>query len=284
MLSLIAHEPSKRLTAAQALRHPYFWPPRRRLAFLDDVANKLDRLRPQIENIARCAAHTADKKKSTRNTGMYWQWGDSIDPRLLSSLERYRKYDRASLPDLLRLVRNLDQHFGDQTHEALAVLHGATSIQRPPTISIPANNALEASISVLERSVTSTIAEGRLTSAETATEVSSRDEVVGKLREAAAAGNAAQLRSAVAEAEASGLAHEAGLGRRRLARLSEECDSPTRPNMSGGKNESVGSSEAQWRAAVLGSTAKQRDAIEAYITGLYPSLVVDLWHDLGSDF
>jgi len=49
-------------------------------------------------------------------------WVSAVDPRLVASVGRFRGYDGASASDLLRFIRNLDQHFTDQTDQGLLVL------------------------------------------------------------------------------------------------------------------------------------------------------------------
>jgi hypothetical protein len=219
----------------------------------------------------------------------YWRWGDAVDPRLLASLGRHRGYDLCSLPDLLRFVRNLNQHFADQTPDAIAVLRQNKSVTHevlPPLASVPPV-ASAAAASAAHPSVDAPLASIAEASA---SEAPGRDEIVGKLREAAANGDAVLLRAAVAGAEAAGLAHEASLGRRRLAHLlaSDDRADSLGATAANQKGDAAGAAEeeelALWRASVLRSTAKQRGAIEAYVTRLFPSLVMDLWQELGTDF
>lgn len=281
MLSLIAHDPSKRLNASQALCHPYFWPSSQRLAYLDDVANKLDRLRPKLDQLAVSAATAAesddsslvntksrsgskasralcdyningksDQCKSTsyysggepimsKKRADYWHWGDVVHPQLLASVGRHRTYDLCSLPDLLRFLRNFNQHFADQTFDAIAVL-------RHPT--------LESTLEI--QHVTSSM--------------------LKKKAEFPGPGPNLVEPSVVEE-------HNPDSAR--SSALNQQKVSPTAMNGRHAANEELDEIKmAEWRASVLSSTAKQRAVIEAYVSRLFPSLVVDLWSALGTDF
>jgi serine/threonine-protein kinase/endoribonuclease IRE1 len=50
-------------------------------------------------------------------------WGVGLDTELVANLGRYRRYDYASLRDLLRVVRNKRNHFREMP-EALQALMG----------------------------------------------------------------------------------------------------------------------------------------------------------------
>lgn len=287
VLSLIAHDPSKRLNASQALGHPYFWPSSQRLSYLDDVANKLDRLRPKLDQLAVSAAaaaarvedssgqdaksrsirkgscssgisvnnSTADstnaRSKSTSNgadsearmkkeRAGYWQWGDVVHPQLLTSVGRHRSYDTCSLPDLLRFLRNFNQHFADQTSDAIAVLKCKT------LKSASASEIQHQTVSMLKK--TEVVEEKRTQMDPSKEEKRHHDSV--------------------------------NLGTRNHQKLS-----PTAMDLRPAANDGSGELEmAEWRASVLSSTAKQRAVIEAYVSHLFPSLVVDLWSALGTEF
>jgi len=110
---MVAHQSTSRPPIATIMSHPYLWPSHKRLAYLEEVGNKLDRLKSRIESVK------LQPSKSSNTTPVDWTL--CIDQRLYRSLTRFRSYS-SSTPDLIRFIRNLDQHFTDQEVDAVRVL------------------------------------------------------------------------------------------------------------------------------------------------------------------
>ncbi|KAK9823205.1 hypothetical protein WJX72_001091 [[Myrmecia] bisecta] len=103
--ALLAKDPKKRPSMRAVMAHPMWWPPATRLAFLihtsDRVENE-DREEDQtlLRVLERCAPDAVGQ-----------DWAARLEGELLANLGRYRKYNRSSLRDLLRVVRNKHNHF-----------------------------------------------------------------------------------------------------------------------------------------------------------------------------
>ncbi|KAI8930338.1 kinase-like domain-containing protein [Entophlyctis helioformis] len=104
---MISKDPKKRPDATAVLQHPFFWSATHRLAFLQDVSDRLeieprDPPSPLVKLVERGAAKV---------TGS--DWCRKVDRSLIDNLGKYRKYDGASVLDLLRALRNKKHHYQD---------------------------------------------------------------------------------------------------------------------------------------------------------------------------
>jgi len=102
---MIDPDANSRLSAEEAVRHPFFWSDERRLAFLVDVS---DRVEPEDKDSAMLEAVENQAAEVLGNDWVY-----RLDPELIANLGKYRKYNAASLRDLLRVIRNKKHHFRD---------------------------------------------------------------------------------------------------------------------------------------------------------------------------
>ncbi|KAJ1544763.1 bifunctional endoribonuclease/protein kinase ire1, partial [Nowakowskiella sp. JEL0078] len=99
---MISKDPQKRPNAEMVLRHPYFWTPSQRLAFLQDASDRFEiEERDPPSSLLRIL-----ERNNTRIIGHDWQ--KRVDRFLLENLGKYRKYDGATIRDLLRALRNKD--------------------------------------------------------------------------------------------------------------------------------------------------------------------------------
>ncbi|KAI9099768.1 kinase-like domain-containing protein [Phlyctochytrium arcticum] len=104
---MIVRDPTKRIDATRVLLHPYFWTPAQRLGFLTDASDRLeieerDPPSPLLKVLERGAQKVIGP-----------DWYRRIDRMLSDNLGKYRKYDGASVRDLLRALRNKKHHFQD---------------------------------------------------------------------------------------------------------------------------------------------------------------------------
>ena len=99
-------DPEKRLTAEEALLHPFFWPADTRLSFLIAVSDRFER-EDRVHNSEFLAALEAVGPVALNNKN----WDEALDPLLLADMGKYRKYNTKSMRDLLRVIRNKCNHF-----------------------------------------------------------------------------------------------------------------------------------------------------------------------------
>lgn len=82
------------------LTHPYFWPPASRLSFLQDVSDRFE-VEPKEP-----PSPLLIRLEQNAHLVVGPDWYKRIDKSLLDNLGKYRKYDGASVRDLLRALRN----------------------------------------------------------------------------------------------------------------------------------------------------------------------------------
>ncbi|WFD33319.1 non-specific serine/threonine protein kinase [Malassezia cuniculi] len=105
--SMIQAQPQARPSAVQVTLHPFFWNAAKRLAFLQDVSDRFETLEkeppaPPLVLLERDAKDIVGA-----------DWRQRFDKAFLDDLGRFRKYDGASVRDLLRVIRNKRHHFQD---------------------------------------------------------------------------------------------------------------------------------------------------------------------------
>ena len=104
---MVATDPRQRPSAEAVLLHPFFWTAQKRLLFLCDASDRfeiMDRDPPEptlvvLESHARQIVGD--------------DWAKALDRTFLDNLGKYRKYDGASVRDLLRVLRNKKHHYQD---------------------------------------------------------------------------------------------------------------------------------------------------------------------------
>jgi serine/threonine-protein kinase/endoribonuclease IRE1 len=111
---MLETDPTTRLNCDAVLSHPFFWPSDKKLAFLADVSDRLER--------SDRRSPTNRRLESTRPTIFPSMWTHLVDPALSDDLNRYRKYFGSSVQDLLRAMRNKRHHFQELPAEVRAVV------------------------------------------------------------------------------------------------------------------------------------------------------------------
>lgn len=102
---MIAHDPELRVTAAEAHAHPAFWSPEEQLDLLLEVSDVIEK-EPEDGELRRMMESAAPEV-------LRGSWDRHVPPELLLDLGKYRKYNFASLRDLLRVLRNKKHHFAE---------------------------------------------------------------------------------------------------------------------------------------------------------------------------
>ncbi|KZT22306.1 kinase-like protein [Neolentinus lepideus HHB14362 ss-1] len=100
-------EPSARPDTGTCLLHPYFWDAGRRLTFLQDVSDRFEIMcrEPRDPNLV------ALEKEALAVVGT--DWPSRLDKSFVENLGKFRKYNKGSVQDLLRALRNKKHHYQD---------------------------------------------------------------------------------------------------------------------------------------------------------------------------
>ncbi|KAL0938305.1 serine threonine kinase irei [Colletotrichum truncatum] len=104
---MLSPDPKERPTAREVLAHPFFWPAKKRLAFLCDVSDSFEKepRDPPSGPLSHLETYAPDITK-----------GDFLRqlPReFVDSLGKQRKYTGTKMLDLLRALRNKKNHYED---------------------------------------------------------------------------------------------------------------------------------------------------------------------------
>eukprot|EP00761_Pharyngomonas_kirbyi_P010425 gb/GECH01010445.1/.p1 GENE.gb/GECH01010445.1/~~gb/GECH01010445.1/.p1 ORF type:complete len:1492 (+),score=302.25 gb/GECH01010445.1/:1-4476(+) len=108
---MIATNPERRIHARDAKAHPYFWSEEEKLGFLGNVSDQLGK-----EKDKSIVYQKLEKQKKTLFCGDT-TWAGRIDRVVLDNVERFRKYDHTSVVELLRLIRNIGNHYREYDAE-----------------------------------------------------------------------------------------------------------------------------------------------------------------------
>lgn len=102
---------SLRPRASEVLHHPLFWSSETRLSFLRDASDRVEledwetdsQLLKALESIGTVALGT--------------KWDQKMEPAFISNIGYYRRYRFDSVRDLLRVMRNKLNHYGELPKE-----------------------------------------------------------------------------------------------------------------------------------------------------------------------
>lgn len=101
-------------------KHPFFWDSQKRLEFLVSLSDRLEQ-----ESVISAVVLSLESKAHLIIGQSGWDSRGkalSIDPSLLSDMNKYRKYDTHCVRDLLRVIRNKKHHFHELSSELRAKL------------------------------------------------------------------------------------------------------------------------------------------------------------------
>jgi serine/threonine protein kinase len=104
---MLQKEPSDRPSAAEVCKHPFFWSAQKRLDFFVELSDFLEH---ESVNAPVVIAMEANGSAVVGRS-----WDRKLHASLLEDMNRYRKYDTASVRDLLRVIRNKRHHFHELT-------------------------------------------------------------------------------------------------------------------------------------------------------------------------
>ncbi|BGP26510.1 other/IRE protein kinase [Rhodotorula toruloides] len=107
ILRMVATDPRERPTADAVLLHPFFWNAQKRLLFICDASDRFE----IMERDPPTATLVSLENRAREIVGDDWQ--KALDRTFLENLGKYRKYDGASVRDLLRVLRNKKHHYQD---------------------------------------------------------------------------------------------------------------------------------------------------------------------------
>ena len=109
-----------RVAAADALGHPLFWPPERRLAFLEQISDLDPTTGAALEAaVGPLVLNQTDDRACS--------WTTRVDSVVVEELQRHRVYRSASVQDLLRAIRNLSQHLKARPAAVIRALLSSSS-------------------------------------------------------------------------------------------------------------------------------------------------------------
>ncbi|BGP34160.1 bifunctional endoribonuclease/protein kinase ire1 [Rhodotorula toruloides] len=107
ILRMVATDPRERPTADAVLLHPFFWNAQKRLLFICDASDRFE----IMERDPPTSTLVTLESRAREIVGDDWQ--KALDRTFLENLGKYRKYDGASVRDLLRVLRNKKHHYQD---------------------------------------------------------------------------------------------------------------------------------------------------------------------------
>jgi len=99
---------TNRPTAEEVELHPFFWPDHKKLLFLKDASDRLEIEKPTAPIVTRYEKDEAGPKILQGR-----DWTKVLDKELVEDLGKYRKYNGATVRDLLRVIRNKSHHYRD---------------------------------------------------------------------------------------------------------------------------------------------------------------------------
>ncbi|CAL1383636.1 unnamed protein product [Linum trigynum] len=114
--SLLDPNPDKRPKAEEVAIHPFFWPPEKRLTFLQDVSDRVELEDRETESDLLTAL------ESIGATALDGKWDEKMEAAFLNNIGRYRKYKFDSVRDLLRVIRNKSHHYRELPKEIQELL------------------------------------------------------------------------------------------------------------------------------------------------------------------
>ncbi|KAK2355377.1 serine/threonine-protein kinase/endoribonuclease IRE1a [Trifolium repens] len=108
---LLNPDPDLRLKAIEVLHHPFFWSSETRLSFLRDTSDRVELEDKDINSSLLRAL------ESIATTALGGKWDEKMEPAFIANISRYRRYKFNSVRDLLRVMRNKLNHYGELPQE-----------------------------------------------------------------------------------------------------------------------------------------------------------------------
>lgn len=104
------------------LQHPFFWNSETRLSFLRDTSDRVE-----LEDRYLHSSDLLRDLESIAATALGGKWDEKMEPAFIVNIGRYRRYNFNSVRDLLRVMRNKLNHYGELPQQ-IQVLSWTSSI------------------------------------------------------------------------------------------------------------------------------------------------------------
>ncbi|GMN59111.1 hypothetical protein TIFTF001_028204 [Ficus carica] len=96
----------RRPNANEVLQHPLFWNAKKRLSFLRDTSDRAEDINSELSEALNGTADTVlDQYSKVKN------WYKKVGDKIMRHMLKYRSYNYSSVQDLLRVIRNMFNHY-----------------------------------------------------------------------------------------------------------------------------------------------------------------------------
>nr|KJB14203.1 hypothetical protein B456_002G114100 [Gossypium raimondii]KJB14204.1 hypothetical protein B456_002G114100 [Gossypium raimondii]KJB14205.1 hypothetical protein B456_002G114100 [Gossypium raimondii] len=102
---LLDPNPELRPKAQDVLHHPLFWSSEMRLSFLREASDRVE-----LED-RKSASEVLNELESIAAVALDGKWDEKLEPAFLNNIGHYRRYKFDSVRDLLRVIRNKQNHY-----------------------------------------------------------------------------------------------------------------------------------------------------------------------------
>ncbi|TYJ49045.1 hypothetical protein E1A91_A01G107500v1 [Gossypium mustelinum] len=102
---LLDPNPELRPKAQDVLHHPLFWSSEMRLSFLREASDRV-----QLED-RKSESEVLNELESIAAVALDGKWDEKLEPAFLNNIGHYRRYKFDSVRDLLRVIRNKQNHY-----------------------------------------------------------------------------------------------------------------------------------------------------------------------------
>ncbi|XP_042507610.1 serine/threonine-protein kinase/endoribonuclease IRE1a isoform X2 [Macadamia integrifolia] len=116
LIQLLNPDPLLRPKAMDVLNHPLFWSSEKRLSFLRDASDRVELEDRGIES------DLVNALESVAPVALDGKWDEKMETAFINNIGRYRRYKFGSTRDLLRVMRNKLNHYGELPKEIQEIL------------------------------------------------------------------------------------------------------------------------------------------------------------------
>ena len=125
IMQMLSHEPHNRPDTATILTHPYFWSVDTKLEFLCELSDRFELEKTQLDPPSPILA--ALEAQAPNVIGPSKDFLKALPRGFLTEMGRQRKYTGSRMLDLLRVIRNKKNHFGDLPEHVREMMGGGTA-------------------------------------------------------------------------------------------------------------------------------------------------------------
>lgn len=108
--NMTKNDPNHRTTAQKVTNNPLFWKADKLLNFIVDISNKLEK-RDSLSEIMR------NEIKIIEVDVVGDDWFQKLDAAVVGNLQQRRGYNKGSMEDLIRAIRNKRAHYEETSQE-----------------------------------------------------------------------------------------------------------------------------------------------------------------------